>query len=228
MYVSKSIVTPGRRQEGPGRRTQAERRSRSRAALLESAARGLSRYGYGNLTLEQVASDAGYTRGALYHQFAGKEELALAVVKWVASTWEHEVWEPAHRESDPVAILAALSRSHVVYCRRDIARVIMALRVEFAGREHPVGETIERIVHGNALRFAALITSGRKAGSIPAGPPAGTLAIAAIGAIEGIAIQVAGTVPHDELIAERAMRGMLGVAAPGPTGSASATGLTGA
>lgn len=47
--------------------TQADRRARSRAALLESAARGLSRYGYGNLVLEQVARDAGFTRGALYH-----------------------------------------------------------------------------------------------------------------------------------------------------------------
>jgi AcrR family transcriptional regulator len=195
----------------PRRRTQAERRSRSRAALLESAARGLSRYGYGDLTLEQVAADAGYTRGALYHQFAGKEDLALAVVMWVASTWEHEVWEPSQREGDPISILAALARGHIVYCRRDIARVIMALRVEFAGRKHPVGETIERLVRGNAMRFAALITAGREAGSIPAGPPAETLAIAGIGALEGIAIQVAGAAPHDELIAERAMLGMLGV-----------------
>ena len=194
------------------RRTQAERRASTRTALLESAARGLSRYGYGNLTLDQVASAAGYTRGALYHQFTGKEDLALAVVKWVASTWEHEVWEPAHRETDdPVALLTALARGHVVYCRRDVARVIMALRVEFAGSEHPVGETIERIVAGNAQRWAALITEAREAGSIPSGPPADVLAIAAIGALEGIAIQIAGIVPHDEVVAERAMLGMLGV-----------------
>ena len=67
-----------------GRRsTQAERSARTRNALLESAARGLSRYGYGNLVLEQVAREAGYTRGALYHQFKDKEDLALAVIDWV-------------------------------------------------------------------------------------------------------------------------------------------------
>jgi AcrR family transcriptional regulator len=161
-----------------------------------------------------VAAEAGYTRGALYHQFTGKEDLALAVVMWVASTWEHEVWEPANRQTEPVAVLVALARGHVVYCRRDVARVIMALRVEFAGREHPVADTIERIVHGNALRFAGLITAGRAAGSIPAGPPAETLAIAGIGALEGLAIQVAGQVPDDEVLAERLMLGMLG-ASPG-------------
>ena len=65
---------------GARRPTQADRSARSRSALIESAARGLSRQGYGNLVLEDVARDAGYTRGALYHQFEDKEDLALSVV----------------------------------------------------------------------------------------------------------------------------------------------------
>ena len=80
------------------RSTQAERSARTRSALLESAARGLSRYGYGNLVLEQVAREAGYTRGALYHQFKDKEDLALAVVEWVDETWRREVGGPAEQE----------------------------------------------------------------------------------------------------------------------------------
>src|SRR5256885_2890782 len=83
--------------------TQAERSARSRGALLESAARGLSRYGYGNLVLEQVAREAGYTRGALYHQFKDKEELALAVLHWTDETWRREVGALAEQEPDPVS-----------------------------------------------------------------------------------------------------------------------------
>src|SRR3954467_10618085 len=126
-------------------RSHAERSARTRAALLESAARGLSRYGYGNLVLEQVARDAGYTRGALYHQFKDKEDLALAVIDWVNENWLREAGEPAKREPDPVAELLALARGHAVFCRRDIARVVMALRVEFSGQDHPVGRKLERI-----------------------------------------------------------------------------------
>src|SRR5215218_8221284 len=92
------------------RPTQPERRARSRSALLESAARGLSRYGYGNLSLEQVARDAGYTRGALYHQFKDKEDLALAVLRWVDESWRREVGTLVEQESDPVAALLALAR----------------------------------------------------------------------------------------------------------------------
>src|SRR6266536_5300553 len=92
------------------RPTQADRSARTRSALLEAAARGLSRYGYARLRLEEVAREAGYTRGALYHQFKDKQELALAVLEWVNQTWWREVGAPAEQQPDPVAALLALAR----------------------------------------------------------------------------------------------------------------------
>src|SRR4051812_26805150 len=194
--------------------TQVERRARSRSALLESAARGLSRYGYGNLVLEQVARDAGYTRGALYHQFKDKEDLALAVIDWVNENWLREVGEPAKREPDPVAELLALARGHARFCRRDVARVAMALRVEFSGQDHPVGREVERISETLVERCARLIRAGRRNGTIPAGPPARAVALAFAGALEGAVIALAGQAPHDELLAARAVAGVLGLERP--------------
>ncbi len=200
----------------PQRSTQAERSARSRSALLESAARGLSRYGYANLVLEEVAREAGYTRGALYHQFKDKEDLALAVIDWVNENWGREVGEPARQEPDPVAELIALARGHAVFCRRDIARVVMALRVEFSGQDHPVGREIERVTEAGVKRVARLVEAGRKNGSIPPGPPARTVAQACMGALEGTVIAVAGQAPHDELLAARAVAGVLGLDSAAP------------
>jgi AcrR family transcriptional regulator len=193
------------------RSTQAERSARSRSALLESAARGLSRYGYGNLVLEQVACEAGYTRGALYHQFKDKEALASAVIEWVDETWRREVGALIEDEPDPVLALTKLARGHAIYCRRDVARVAMALRLEFSGQDHPVGRQLERVSESLVRRCARLINAGRRAGTIPAGPPARTMALAFIGALEGAVIGLAGQAPHDELLAARAAMGVLGL-----------------
>jgi AcrR family transcriptional regulator len=211
------VRNPDRSGQAPAARqhsTQAERSARTRSALLESAARGLSRYGYGNLVLEQVAREAGYTRGALYHQFKDKEDLALAVLHWADETWRREVGEMADQQSDPVAALLAMARGHAILCRRDIARVAMALRVEFSGQDHPIGRELERVQAGLVKRLVRLINAGREDGSIPPGPPARAVALAFVGALEGAVIALAGQAPHDELLAARAVAGVLGLDSP--------------
>ena len=214
MHVSEATDESGTAPAGApsrGRSKQADRSARTRSALLESAARGLSRYGYGNLILERVASDAGYTRGALYHQFKDKEDLALAVIDWVDETWQKEVGPLLDREPDPVCALIVMARAHAVFCRRDVARVAIALRLEFSGQDHPVGRHLEQVSDGLLRRCTRLVNAGRRAGAIPAGPPARTLAIAFIGALEGAVIVLAGQAPHDETLAARVAAGVLGL-----------------
>src|SRR5215211_5263957 len=132
--MTEQAAPPGR-----VRRTQAERRAKSRAALLEATARGISRVGYGNLVLDAVAAEAGYTRGALYHQFRDKQALALAALEWVHETWYAEVGSVFEEDLPPVDAVVELARRHAVYCRRDIAGVMAAVRVEFGTRDHPLG-----------------------------------------------------------------------------------------
>lgn len=200
----------------PARRSQADRRAQTHSALLEAAARGLSRDGYTNLVLERVAADAGYTRGALYHLFAGKEDLALAVVEWVRNAWYAEVGSLFSDAADPIDTLVAVARGHAVFCRRDVARVMITLRLEFSGKDHPVGRSIRDVERQLVADCEQLITAGRRRGAIPPGPPVRALARAYLGAIEGLVINLAGQAPFDALLTERAVLGVLGL--PPPSG----------
>lgn len=191
------------------RPTQADRRARSRAALLEATARGISRVGYANLVLADVAAEAGYTRGALYHQFRDKDTLVLATLEWVYETWYDEVGSVFEEDLPPVAAIAELGRRHAVYCRRDIAGLMLALRVEFAAREHPVGEAVRSQVQELVVRVRRLILAGRRDGSIPPGPTASALAAATVSAIEGAVIAFSGRPGEDEEIARRVALGLV-------------------
>ncbi|NYJ02019.1 AcrR family transcriptional regulator [Nocardioides thalensis] len=65
------------------KRTQAERSAATRAALVEAARPLFAEQGYAAVSTDQIARVAGVTRGALYHQFSGKEELFAAVFEQV-------------------------------------------------------------------------------------------------------------------------------------------------
>jgi AcrR family transcriptional regulator len=57
-----------------------ERKRRTRADLLETARRVFEERGFHAASLEEIAEAAGYTKGAIYSNFAGKDELFLAVL----------------------------------------------------------------------------------------------------------------------------------------------------
>ena len=69
-------------------------------------------------------------------------------VDWTDQTWRREVGTQVAQEPDPLLALIAVARGHAVLCRRDIARVAIALRLEFAAQDHPIGQHLEAISEG--------------------------------------------------------------------------------
>jgi AcrR family transcriptional regulator len=63
------------------RLTREESRAQTRSTLIAVGRQHFLRYGLGGAVAEKIAEDAGYSRGALYSNFDGKEELFLAVIR---------------------------------------------------------------------------------------------------------------------------------------------------
>jgi AcrR family transcriptional regulator len=60
--------------------TPDRRRQQTRDLLLEAAAKVLSERGYHGASLDEVASVAGFTKGAVYSNFKNKEDLFLSLL----------------------------------------------------------------------------------------------------------------------------------------------------
>jgi AcrR family transcriptional regulator len=61
------------------RMTREERRGRTREDLVDAADRLFTANGFHATTVDAIAADAGYTKGAVYSNFASKEDLFFAV-----------------------------------------------------------------------------------------------------------------------------------------------------
>jgi AcrR family transcriptional regulator len=62
------------------RLTRKEKQAHTRTCLMQSAARVFARRGLQQASIDEVAEDAGFTKGAFYANFKNKEELFLAML----------------------------------------------------------------------------------------------------------------------------------------------------
>ena len=68
-------------QDSPRRKPKGDKRDRTRAALLAAAREVIREKGYARTTLEEVASRAGMTTGAIYGNFRNRAELFIALAE---------------------------------------------------------------------------------------------------------------------------------------------------
>jgi AcrR family transcriptional regulator len=64
----------------PPRLSRAERQAQTRAALIEAAARVFVERGFVGSSVEAIAAEAGFTRGAFYSNFESKEQLFVELL----------------------------------------------------------------------------------------------------------------------------------------------------
>src|SRR6476660_2933758 len=77
------------------RLTREQSKANTRERLLIAARRVFARHGFHGASVEEIASEAGFSTGALYSNFDGKQDLFLALM-------EREIDEHARELADAV------------------------------------------------------------------------------------------------------------------------------
>jgi len=94
------------------RLTRSERSAQTRRELLDAAERCFFATGYHGTTLDDIADDAGYTKGAVYSTFKSKAGLFLALFDEVVQRRMRDIRDVLSHD-DPQDRLAALARQPV-------------------------------------------------------------------------------------------------------------------
>lgn len=90
------------------RRTREEARLETRRKLLDAAAEVFAERGFHGASVEEIAERAGFTRGAFYSNFSGKDDVFLAVYDRRLQTQIEEISAIMRTSSDPADFLASL------------------------------------------------------------------------------------------------------------------------
>jgi AcrR family transcriptional regulator len=150
------------------RLTREESQAQTRQALLDTATRAFLRDGFFATSLDQVAVEAGYSKGAVYSNFRSKDQLCLAVLEHIHAE-QTKLIEWAMRGSDD---LGDRLQAFQEWAERIIgdpawtglecefaahARNRPDLRAELARREEAVRRQVARVIDETAEELGAVL-----------------------------------------------------------------------
>jgi AcrR family transcriptional regulator len=115
---------------------QRARTEATRQKLLEAAAQVFAREGFEAARLEDIAARAGYTRGAFYANFEGKEDIFFALLEhWIAGRVE-QIDSLLRQHDTPEGRLRAL-REHYAQLAKDRSLALLSLEFKLFAIRHP-------------------------------------------------------------------------------------------
>lgn len=159
--------------------------SETRARIISAAVRLFSRQGYHKTTIADLATAIGQTSGAIFHHFAGKEDLLHAVVDWLARGLKAYSDVAKRTENGSHQILeetVRVMREH--YQRNPEATIcLVALATEFAGSNNPIEERLKEAYEVFIAAFAHSLRNHPQVRDPRAA------AIVFLGSVQGVAIQ---------------------------------------
>jgi AcrR family transcriptional regulator len=99
--------------------TRAERQAATRAALLHAASRSICEHGMNGASIDRIAADAGYTKGAFYANFASKEDLFLVMLDEKFNEEMARLETALGRSGEPVGVARGAAEDFLGYVDSD-------------------------------------------------------------------------------------------------------------
>jgi AcrR family transcriptional regulator len=172
------------------RLTRQESQARTRTLLLEVATAEFLAHGYNGTSLERIAETAGFSKGAVYGNFGGKEELCLAVLEThffgQLQTFVTDFAAGGETIEDRLAVLERWLESVLA----DDAWQLLALEFAVQTRRNPTiqQQLAERERMMRTAVTALLSQQIRQLGVTPVLPPE-QLGVVLVAVVGGIAVQ---------------------------------------
>lgn len=172
------------------RMTREQSRAETRKRLLEAARRVVAARGYHGASVDDIASEAGYSTGALYSNFDGKEDLFLALMEHEISREVREIEEAVGRQTTIPDRARGGAAEWMAFVEREPELVLLFVEFwAFAVRDPSVRPEVARRMAAIRQMITRLIAHAAEEFELELALPAEHLAIAVDALADGIARQ---------------------------------------
>ena len=163
----------------------------TRARLVECAFQEIYEHGYSGASLDRLLSKTNLTKGALYHHFGSKADLAHAVIDELIRGWVVDLWlAPLKNCEDPVTILSETGRRLISEMPREQMECgcpLNNLTQELANTDQRFREHLLRVFHQWREGIAESLERGQARGTVRTDIDATATATFIVSTIEGLA-----------------------------------------
>jgi AcrR family transcriptional regulator len=162
----------------PRRSRREERKEETREELVAAAAKVFARRGFHGASIQEIAQEAGYSTGAIYWHFDGKDDLFLAVYESYATTRVREFEEiHARAEGEFSQRARGYADQWMARLRRDPEFMVLALEfLVHAWREPKLREAFGHRVAAGRLALARILGEAAQERGVELPMPAEDLA----------------------------------------------------
>ncbi len=141
------------------RQTREESQAQTRERLLESASKLFCKHGVEATSLEQVAEEAGYSRGAFYSNFETRDVLVCAVLERELAESQRRFEAIVHGEL-PQNLLAAL-REYYVNHATDPQGCMLGVAIQmYAFQNSKIRARIANLLRSDQIRKLEILAHG--------------------------------------------------------------------
>lgn len=175
----------------PVRRTQTERRAESERRLLDATARLVAHHGSAGATYDQVAREAGCSRGLASYHFGTKEALLAALLDdALRQLREHVLRSDGTTATGLEALAGGLQRFlTILEGPGHTARAVYVLLGEALGSRPELLAPLNAYQRDLRAAICGWVIEGIDSGEIRTGVDPDTIAVMAVGILRGIGFQ---------------------------------------
>jgi AcrR family transcriptional regulator len=180
----------------PKRMTRAESRERTRRRLLDAAASSIAEKGFAATSVEDIAAQAGYTRGAFYSNFSSKSDLFVELLRFDHQNMQENLQKLRDAAPSSENLQVQLTLLYAQCYRDDNNYIIWAEARLHAMRDAKFRQHVNALCLQKRDMIAYLIEQSCKRLNVQLPGPFSDHALAVIALIDGI-LYFNMTMPND-------------------------------